>query len=49
MMPPLNFMSMYFGCRFAVYEILFYKTNKSAAWIMHKDYAKFMYANLAQA
>ena len=44
MMLPLNFMSIYFGCRFADYRIRFYKTNNNAAWIMLKGPAEIIYA-----
>ena len=43
MMLPLNFMSIYFGCRFADYGIRFYKTNNNAAWIMFKGPAEIIY------
>jgi len=43
MMPPLNFMSMYFGCIFTDYKIRFYKKN--AARPMHKQFAEIIRNN----
>jgi len=37
-------MSIYFGYRFADYEIRFYKTIKNVAWVMLKTLAEIICA-----